>query len=120
MKKIFSIIAVLGLLFVSSCEEEIQVCDECNGFMNKEVTIFVDGILPDCDDGMDVCFYAQETDSLDEDVWEVWNTDICGFEFEPAYRYRLTVKKDKIDTVNGEKIYKYCLIRIEEKVKIYL
>ncbi|MBN2664245.1 MAG: DUF4377 domain-containing protein [Bacteroidales bacterium] len=120
MNKIILITAVIGMFFLSACQKEEVICDECNGVFTKEVTIFVDGYYTDCGEGDNTCFFAQEADVIDEDAWEVWTADICGFEFEPAYRYQLTVKKEKIDNVDGEKIYKYCLVRIDAKVEVFL
>lgn len=120
MKKIILFVAVISLFFLSSCDKQEIICEECNGVFTQEVTIFVDGFYTDCGNGENTCFYAQENDQIDENAWEVWTTDICGFEFEPAYRYQLTVKKQKIDNIDGEKIYKYCLVRIDSKVAVFL
>jgi len=121
MKKIF-VVLLLVVIFTSACENEDVVCDDCDGLFSDDITMFIDAELVPCEEGSEAqCFYAQINDTIDEDAWEVWTKEICGFDFEPAYRYKLSVRRKKIDTDSeGNKIYKYCLIEIEEKIKVYL
>ena len=120
MKKIIAILSVIFIL--SACNnDKTEVCTECDGLFSETVTMFVDAELQPCDGANQMCFMYQINEEIDENAWQIFDGDICGFTFEAGYRYKLSVKRKKIATNdNGEKVYQYCLLHITEKTSVGL
>ncbi|MEA3450480.1 MAG: DUF4377 domain-containing protein [Bacteroidota bacterium] len=122
MKKII-IIIFLGISAVSACEEIPEnECGTCDGIFSTTITMQIHEELVSCDDGTDNrCNYVQYGNEIDEEAWEVFPHEICSFDFKPGYRYTLLVKKQKIGKDDdGNKIYRYCLVSIQNMEKVYL
>lgn len=123
MKKIFliSIAIALFLVLFSCSKKEEALCSNCEGLNSEDVRVWVDNRYFDCGDGKFKCFQAQISDTINENNWQVWTDTICGFSFEPQYRYKLSVRRKKVgkDAQNND-IYNYCLIKIAQKELMYL
>jgi hypothetical protein len=123
MKKL-SIIFGIILLALVSCKDntKTEICDQCDGIFSKTMIMQVDNDYFPCNDGTkDKCIHVQFSSVIDENAWQPFKQDICGFDFVPGYRYELSVKRKKIGTdSNGNPIYKYCLISIDSKTQDYL
>jgi len=121
MKKIIYLFIAVIFLF-SACDNSDEICNECDGVFSEIVTMWVDGEYGPCDTiSTDDCFYIQYNSTVVDTAWVPFNSEICGFEFEAGYQYNLSLRRIKIGTdTNGDKIYKYCLRDIVQKVKVYL
>ena len=122
MKKIFLISGILVLSFIFwGCSKDDAVCADCDGMFSDEVTVWINNRYFDCGNGQNNCIQAQISDTINENNWQVWTDTICGFDFEPQYRYQLSVRRKKTGkNEQNEIIYKYCLIKISNKVLMYL
>jgi len=64
------------------------------------------------------CLLVQENDSLIDDAWTFFYTNIEGFDYEPGYVYKLKIKKEHLDPklvpADASSI-KYSLIEIISK-----
>ena len=122
MKKIIFLLLAI-LLFGTFCNKEDEdpdiVCDECKGLFSEELTMWVNSELKSCTDQSDErCIMVQFGTILIDDSWEVFENEICGFEFEEGYLYKLEIqrKKDK----DSENEFIYCLTRIVSMDKVFL
>lgn len=113
---------MIALAFSACSSEDTEECTDCNGIGSEDITMFVNSELTSCSDDSDAkCYYAQINSEIDEDAWEVWTNEICGFDFVPGYRYQLSVRRKKVGKdENGEKIYQYCLIYVVDKEQVFL
>ncbi len=120
MKKILILLFSAVLFF--SCEENEEICTECNGMFSETLTMYVFEESGPCTfDSLQTCLFVQFDSTFAEDAWKPFNQDICGFDYVPGYRYQLSVKRKKIGKdENGDKIYQYCLINIVQVIKKYL
>lgn len=122
MKKIILLI-VLSMFTIFACNEIPEnECGECDGIFATTITMQINEELVSCDDGTEnKCNYVQYGNEVVEDAWEIFPHEICSFKFQPGYRYTLLVKKQKIGKDDdGNKIYRYCLVSIQNKEKVYL
>lgn len=121
MKKII-LFLTLGLFVFASCNTVDEVCSDCDGPFSETITMFVYeeyNFSEDAPDGQ--CLSVQFDSFSDEDSWENFYPDICGFDYVPGYRYEISVKREKIGKDDdGKKIYHYCLIKIVSSKKVYL
>ena len=125
MKNIAVLLLSGILLFGTLCNKEDDtdiVCDECKGLFSKEETMWIFSEKGSCESNTnEECFLVQfgsnYTDS--EDAWEVFEQDICGFEYEVGFIYKLEIQKAK-DKDNDEFEYKYCLVRVVSKTQVSL
>ena len=121
MKKIFLLTIILGILAVYACNKTPdEACTSCDGIYSKTITMQVNNEYTTCDSN-EHCLMVQFSDTINENAWEPFSQDICGFNFVPGYRYTLSVKRQPNGKdADGNKIYKYCLIRIISSKKVYL
>ncbi len=121
MKKIILLTIITGIFAFYACDDKKQeACDSCDGIFSKTITMQVNNEYTTCD-GNDHCLMVQFSDTVDENAWEPFSQDICGFNFQPGYRYTLSVKRQANGKdADGNKVYKYCLIRVVSSTKVYL
>ena len=102
MKKIITLFILSSIIF-TACTTKDEVCTSCDGLTAETVSVFVDGYYTD---STHQYYFAQLGDTINENNWEIWETNICGFDFAPGYRYKLSTKRQKIGKDdNGDKLY---------------
>ncbi len=121
MKKIFFLLVFGSVLFIG-CQDKNVICDDCNGLFSEDLTMYIYEEKVPCEgDSTRKCYMEQHGGVFSDTAWTAFDKDICGFDFVPGYRYKLTIKRKKIGKDNnGNKVYKYCLLRILESKKVYL
>ena len=122
-KKILIFLAAI-MLFATYCnkdEESTSICDECDGILSEEETMWVNSELNYCNgESGEKCLMVQYETVVNENEWEVFEEDICGFDFVEGYLYRLELKIAEEKDASGNKVKKYCLIRVISETKVYL
>jgi len=112
----FSIIALLS----TSCNQNSDTCTDCDGIFSENLTMTIFEEYGTDADGNQPLLEQHEA-TFNDTLWTTFSQDICGFNYVPGFRYKLSVKRKKTgEDENGNKIYNYCLIKIEEAVKVYL
>lgn len=121
MKKVV-LFLTLSLFIFASCENDEQICTECNGVFSETLTMYIYEEKGPCEDGSgENCLYEQHNFVFDENAWVPFNQDICGFDYLAGYRYEISVKRKQTGKDDeGNRIYQYCLINIVSAVKVYL
>ncbi len=121
MKKIFAIVIVF-ILFFSACKKKNEICTECDGLNSKKMDMWVDAQYGPCDstDSLRPHCLMVQFETYSDTAWQPFNQDICGFDFTPGIWYHLEVKRKKTGEVNGQPIYKYCLVQIIETKQKFL
>lgn len=121
MKKILFLLG-LSTIFFASCTNDEKVCSDCAGLFSETIKMYVYEEYVDCEDHpSQQCLWAQLDSTFSDSAWIYFNQDICGFDYEPGFRYELNVERKKIgkDT-NCEPLYQYCLVNIVAAVRVYL
>ena len=112
------------MLFATFCnkdEESTAICDECDGIFSEDKTMWVNSELNYCNgESGEKCLMVQYETTVNEDKWEAFELDICGFEFVEGYLYHLEIKIAEEKDEAGNNVEKYCLIRVISETKVYL
>lgn len=96
----------------------LNTCENDSTDKTAETILFVNSAKVDCTGvGAMKCLQTQESETLTND-WKNFYGNIEGFEYEPGYIYKISVKKEKLDpaTVPADaSSIKYSLIEVLEK-----
>lgn len=102
----------LTAIILNSCER---------GSSNKAVgtIIYVNSSKIDCQgEGESGCLQIKEVTNNASQQWEKFEGNITGFDYEPGYIYKISVKKEKLDMANVPAevpLHKYSLLEVIEK-----
>jgi len=96
----------------------LSTCENNPSEKTAETILFVNSSKVDCTGvGKMKCLQIQESETSTND-WKNFYGDIEGFDYEPGYIYKLSVKKEKLDpaTVPADaSTLKYSLVKVIEK-----
>lgn len=113
----FLITFLFSALTLATCENNSsEKSDKIEG-----TTIFVNSLKVDCTGVAKMkCLQIQESPTLDPEKWQFFYDQIEGFEYQPGFIYKLSVKKEKLDPASvpadGSSI-KYSLLEVLDKNK---
>lgn len=97
----------------------LSTCENKSSEKNAETILFVNSSKVECTGvGKMQCLQTQESETLKPNDWKNFYGNIEGFEYEPGYIYKLSVKKEKLDpaTVPADaSTLKYSLVKVIEK-----
>jgi len=97
----------------------LNTCGDNSSEKNAETILFVNSSKVECTGvGKMQCLQIQESETLKANDWKNFYGNIEGFEFEPGYIYKISVKKEELDaaTVPADaSSIKYSLIKVIEK-----
>lgn len=97
----------------------LSTCENKSSEKNAETILYVNSSKVGCTGvGKMQCLQTQESETLKLNDWKNFYGNIEGFEYEPGYIYKLSVKKEKLDpaTVPADaSTLKYSLVKVIEK-----
>lgn len=97
----------------------LSTCENKSSEKNAETILFVNSSKVECTGvGKMQCLQTQESETLKPNDWKNFYGNIEGFEYEPGYIYKLSVKKEMLDpaTVPADaSTLKYSLVKVIEK-----
>lgn len=97
----------------------LNTCENDSTDKTAETILFVNSAKVDCTGvGEMKCLQTQESEMLSPNDWKNFYGNIEGFEYEPGYIYKISVKKEKLDpaTVPADaSSIKYSLVEVLEK-----
>jgi heat shock protein HslJ len=97
----------------------LNTCGDNSSEKNAETILFVNSSKVECTGvGKMQCLQIQESETLKPNDWKNFFGNIEGFEYEPGYIYKLSVKKENLDpaTVPADaSTLKYSLVKVIEK-----
>ena len=97
----------------------LSTCENKSSEKNAETILYVNSSKVECTGvGKMQCLQTQESETLKPNDWKNFYGNIEGFEYEPGYIYKLSVKKEKLDpaTVPADaSTLKYSLVKVIEK-----
>jgi len=104
----------LTTLFTIGCATQTPKTSE-----SKPETIWVNSLKVPCTGVAPMsCFQIQKSETLSEDGWEFFYSDIKGFNFEAGYIYKLLIKIEELKRENvpaDASSLKYTLVEMIEK-----
>ncbi|MDY2586830.1 META domain-containing protein [Winogradskyella aquimaris] len=108
MKKIVIVFSVIALVM------------SCNSNKKETSVIWVSGYKTNCDmgAGKSTCLIVSKQESLDNQKWELFYTNIEGFEFEEGQLQKVEVKEQKLndeDMAADKSSFSYQLVKLLEK-----
>ncbi len=92
----------------------------CNSIKQDEFIYWVNSSKLECTGvGKMTCFQIQKSETLNlSGEWELFYSQIDGFDYEPGFIYKLKVKEEQLENVPADaSSIKYTLIKILEKKK---
>lgn len=97
----------------------LNTCGNDSTDKTAETILYVNSSKVDCTGvGKMKCLQTQESDTLKPTDWKNFYGNIEGFEYEPGYIYKISVKKEKLDPANAPadaSSIKYSLVEVIEK-----
>lgn len=97
----------------------LSTCDNNSSEKIAETILFVNSSKVECTGvGKMQCLQIQESETFKPNGWKNFYGNIEGFEFEPGYIYKISVKKEELDpaTVPADaSTLKYSLVKVIEK-----
>jgi heat shock protein HslJ len=97
----------------------LSTCENKTSEKNAETILYVNSSKVECTGvGKMQCLQIQESETLKPNDWKNFFGNIEGFEYEPGYIYKLSVKKENLDpaTVPADaSTLKYSLVKVIEK-----
>ncbi len=122
MKRLF-LIFVLALGLLAACnkndkQEQQYVCNECHTLFSDKFYMWVaNKYYIDPNNPNKKCLKVQMKEFVSDTSWVPFCDSICGFDYEPGYRYELFIERKKIgQDSTGQDLYKYCLLYVKSKV----
>ncbi|MDC8001735.1 DUF4377 domain-containing protein [Aequorivita todarodis] len=97
----------------------LSTCENKSSEKNAETILYVNSSKVECTGvGKMQCLQIQESETLKLNDWKNFYGNIEGFEYEPGYIYKLSVKKEMLDPATvptDASTLKYSLVKVIEK-----
>ncbi len=121
MKRLIYLFTILFALLLAcnknNKQEQQYICNECHTLFSDKLYMWVaNKYYIDPDNRDKKCLKVQIERYVSDTSWVPFCDTICGFDYEPGYRYQLFVERKKVgEDSTGQTLYKYCLLYVKSK-----